>query len=160
MISDIKAMYHEVCIPEDDTDLQHFLWWPAGDLSQDIVEYRMTVRHFQDFFSSSPSCANYALQRTAEENCSKSSPEAVNSMLKNFYVDGALTSVASEDQAVKLYKDLTALCASGGFHLTKWTSNSHALPASISDHERAKDIRDLDLTHDALPMERAWGVLW
>lgn len=77
MISDIKSMYHQVRIPEDDTNLQRFLWWPAGDLSQDIVEYRMTVHIFR--VTSSPSCANYALRRTAEENRSKSSPEAVNS---------------------------------------------------------------------------------
>ncbi|KAL2099387.1 hypothetical protein ACEWY4_005867 [Coilia grayii] len=152
MTADIEAMYHQVRIPEDDTDLQRFLWWPAGDLSQDIVEYRMTVHIFGA--TSSPSCANYALRRTAEENRSKSSPEAVNSILKNFYVD-CLTSVASEAQADKLYKDLTALCASGGFNLTKWTSNNRALIASIPEHKRAKDIRDLDLTHDALPMERA-----
>ncbi|KAK0152982.1 hypothetical protein N1851_005349 [Merluccius polli] len=158
MVADIESMYHQVRIPEDDTDLQRFLWWPAGDLSQDIAEYRMVVHIFGA--TSSPSCANYALQRTAEENSSGSSPEAVNSILKNFYVDDCLKSVASTPQADQLYKDLTALCASGGFRLTKWTSNNRALLNSIPEQERPKDIRDLDLTHDALPMERTLGILW
>lgn len=158
MIADIEAMYHQVRIPEEDSDLQRFLWWPAGDLGQDITEYKMVVHVFGA--TSSPSCANYALRRTAEENRSKSSPETVDTILKNFYVDDCLKSVASEAQAFELYKDLTALCASGGFRLTKWTSNNRALLAWIPDHEKAKDIRDLDLTHDMLPMERALGVLW
>lgn len=82
----------------------------------------MTVHIFG--VTSSPRCVNYTLRRTAEENLSKSSHKAVNSVLKNFYVDDCLTSVASKAQAVKLYKDLTALCDSGGFRLTKWTSNN------------------------------------
>ncbi len=52
------------------------------------------------------------------------------------------------------------LCASGGFHLTKWASNSRALLTSIPEGERVKDARDLDLSKDALPVERALGVLW
>ena len=158
MIADVEAMYYQVRVPEDDTDLLRFLWWPAGDLSQNIAEYKMAVHLFGA--TSSPSCANYALRRTAEENRSKSSPDAVDTVLKNFYVDDCLKSVADGAQAVELCKDLTALCASGGFHLTKWTSNSRALLASVPDCERAKDVRDLDLSHDVLPTERALGVLW
>lgn len=156
--ADIEAMYHQVCVPDDDADLQRFLWWPAGDLNRDIAEYRMMVHIFGA--TSSPSCANYALRRTAEENRSKSSPEAVSTVLENFYVDDCLKSVATETQGMELYTDLTELCSGGGFHLTKWTSNSRALLSFIPEHERAKDVRDLNLNHDLLPMERALGVLW
>ena len=46
----------------------------------------------------------------------------------------------------------------GGFHLTKWTSNSRELLASIPKDERAKEVKDLDL--DKLPIERALGIQW
>ena len=88
IIADVEAMYYQVRVPEDDTDLLRFLWWPAGDLSQNIAEYKMVVHLFGA--TSSPSCANYALRRTAEENRIKSSPEAVDTVLKNFYVDDCL----------------------------------------------------------------------
>lgn len=32
--------------------------------------------------------------------------------------------------------------------------------ASIPEEERAKEVKDLDLDHDSLPVERALGVRW
>ncbi len=84
----------------------------------------------------------------------------LNATSVNFYVDDCLKSVPNHDQAVALYNNLTDLCASGGFHLTKWASNSRALLTSIPEGERVKDVRDLDLSKDAFPVERALGVLW
>lgn len=108
---------------------------------------------------SSPSVANFALRKTAEENHSKSSVEAINTFLKNFYVDDRLKSVLNYAQAIALYSDLTKL-VSGGFHLTKWASNSHSLLASVLEGERVEDGRNLDVSQDALPMKRELGVFW
>lgn len=110
--------------------------------------------------TSSASCANFALRRTAEDNKTWSSPEVVKTVLNNFYVDDCLKAVNNEEEAVTLKKNLTALCASGGFKLSKWTSNSRLLLQSIPQSERAKDVKNLDLAKDALPIERALGVLW
>lgn len=110
--------------------------------------------------TSSASCANFALRRTAEDNKTRSSPEVVKTVLNNFYVDDCLKAVNNEEEAVTLKKNLTALCASGGFKLSKWTSNSRLLLQSIPESERAKDVKNLDLAKDALPIERALGVLW
>ncbi|XP_067275485.1 uncharacterized protein [Pseudorasbora parva] len=110
--------------------------------------------------TSSPSCASNALRRTAEDAASKSTPEATQTVLKNFYVDDCLKSVATEEKAVALVREVMKLCSSGGFHLTKWVSNSRALLGSIPDHERAAEVKDLDLEHDELPVERALGMQW
>lgn len=110
--------------------------------------------------TSSSSCAGYALRRTAEDNKSSFSAEAVSTVLSNFYVDDLLKSVDTEDHAVHLYQELKALCAVGGFNLTKWTSNSRVVLASIPEAERAKEVKDLDLDIEDLPVERALGVRW
>ena len=62
IMADVEAMYHQVRVPKEDTDLLRFLWWPEGDLSQEIVEYKMVVHLFGA--TSSASCANFALKKT------------------------------------------------------------------------------------------------
>ena len=59
-----------------------------------------------------------------------------------------------------LTKDLIALCESGGFRMTKWSSNSREVMSSLPEQERAKEIKNLDLDRDELPMEKALGVDW
>jgi len=44
--------------------------------------------------------------------------------------------------------------------LTKWTSTSRFVLASIPEEDRVKDVRNIDLNHEALPVERALGVFW
>lgn len=158
LISDIEAMYHQVLVPDEDSDLLRFLWWPEGDLNQPLREYKMVVHLFGA--KSSPSCANYALRRTAEDGKETSSPEAVTTVLEHFYVDDCLVSTSDEKKATSLTKDLIALCASGGFHLAKWSSNSREVLSSLPEHERANEIKSLNLDRDELPMERALGVDW
>ena len=85
LISNVEAMYHQVRVPDEDSDLLRFLWWPQGDLSQPPREYKMVVHLFGA--KSSPSCANYALRQTAEGGKDRSSPEAVTTVLEHFYVD-------------------------------------------------------------------------
>ncbi|XP_053732091.1 uncharacterized protein LOC128765391 [Synchiropus splendidus] len=110
--------------------------------------------------SSTPSCASYALRRTAEDGKEWAAPEAVEAILNNFYVDDCLSTVSSDEHAVTLAKNLRNLCLSGGFHLSKWTSNSRALLTSIPEEDRVSGIQDLDLNKDQLPTERALGVQW
>lgn len=158
LMSDIEAMYHQVRVPPEDSDLLRFLWWPEGNLTKPLQEYKMVVHLFGA--TSSPSCANFALRKTAEDAKGNMAPAAVAAVLNNFYVDDCLLSVSDETQACALVRDLTALCESGGFHLTKWMSNRRVVLASIPETERAKEVKDLDLSHDALPEERVLGVTW
>lgn len=156
LMADIESMFYQVRIPDEDADLLCFLWWPGGNLNEPVEEYRMCVHLFGA--TSSPSCASYALRRTAQDAAATTSPEATQT--NNFYVDDCLRSVATEKGAVNLVKELTELCARGGFHLTKWVSNSTALLCSIPGDERAAEVKDLDLQQDELPVERALGVQW
>ncbi|XP_034530056.1 uncharacterized protein LOC117805434 [Notolabrus celidotus] len=141
-----------------DLDLLRFLWWPNGDHNQDLVDHRMVAHLFGA--ASSPSCASFALRKCAEDNRGQFSPKVIDTILRNFYVDDCLVSVGSEEEAVLLYQDLCAICAKGGFQLTKWVSNRRTVLAAVPREERSIEVKDLDLDSDILPMERALGVQW
>lgn len=90
--------------------------------------------------TSSPSCANFAVKKTAEDVTDDMAPLAVSAVQNNFYVDDCLLSASNENEACNMVKELTKLCASGGFHFTKWNSNSRIVLASIPETERASEI--------------------
>ncbi|KAJ8406749.1 hypothetical protein AAFF_G00296650 [Aldrovandia affinis] len=48
----------------------------------------------------------------------------------------------------------------GGFTLTKWTSHNRKVLMSIPEEQRAKETKNLDLSSEALPVERALGIQW
>ena len=45
-MADMKAMFYQVFVSEEQRDFLRFLWWPNGDLTAQIEEYRMTVHPF------------------------------------------------------------------------------------------------------------------
>ncbi|KAI3356203.1 hypothetical protein L3Q82_017185 [Scortum barcoo] len=158
MMADIESKFYQVRVPDTDADLLRFLWWPDGNLSAPLKEYRMAVHLFGA--TSSPSVASYALRRTAEDRKYMAAPEAVEAVLHNFYVDDCLKSAPTEDEAVALVKNLRDLCMKGDFNLTKWVSNSRKVLSSVPAENRATELKDLDLTHDNRPIERALDVQW
>ena len=102
---------------------------------------------------SSPSCASFALRRTATDNQDHFDEETVETVRKNFYVDDCLKSVQSEQDALRLTGQLRGLLAKGGFRLTKWLSNSRRVIESVPTSEIAGSVKNLDLVH--LLVERA-----
>ena len=43
LMADIEKMFYQVRVPQEDTDVLRYLWWPNGDTSKDLQEYRMKV---------------------------------------------------------------------------------------------------------------------
>ncbi|XP_077073702.1 uncharacterized protein LOC143724510 [Siphateles boraxobius] len=158
VMADVESMFHQVKVPPEDADLLRFLWWPDGDTSKELQEYRMEVHLFGA--TSSPSCASYALRRCAEDNKNMFDAAVVDTILNNFYVDDCLRSVATEQEAVRLFQDLKAICQTGGFRLTKWTTNNRNVLLSIPLEDRATEVKDFDLDQDSLAIKRALGVQW
>ena len=149
-------MFHQVHVRPSDCNALRFLWWPDGDLDREPEEYQMMVHLFGG--TSSPSCANFALKRTAEENKSDFDKQNIETVIHNFYFDDCLKSVTSEDAAVRLVNQLRELLARGGFNLTKWVSNSKKVIESVPEANRAAQVKNLEL--DQLPVERALGDQW
>lgn len=99
-------------------------------------------------------------RKTAEDNQANYPREVIQTVKENFYVDDCRKSVASEEEAAIMVRQLTTLCQKGGFTLKKWVSNSrHVLQAVPAEH-RATGLKDLDMDRDELPSERVLGLQW
>ena len=69
--------------------------------------------------NSSPGFCNYALRKRAIDNEVRYGEEAYLTLLRSFYVDYLLKSL---ETAVRLIRNVTAMCQAGGFNLTKFIS--------------------------------------
>ena len=156
VMGDVEAMFHQIKVPVEDRDVLRFLWYQDDDMTLTKV-YRFTVHPFGGVWS--PSCASYALRRAAldQETFNK---EIRDTVLRNFYLDDCLKSVETDQKASDLIKGLCEMLAQGGFRLTKWVSSSREVIETVPVEERAKDVKDLDLDKDQLPIQRALGVHW
>lgn len=156
--ADIEGMFLQVAVPKSQRDYLRFLWWPDGNLEREPEEFRMTVHLFGA--ASSPSCANYALHRTAEEYGNDFDAEVARTVQRNFYVDDLLKSSPTEESGVALACDVKELCSRGGFNLTKYSSNSIKLLEAVGREALIKPLKEVELCTVNLPVERALGVLW
>jgi len=158
-MGDIDSMFQQVRVTEDHRNYLRFLWWTNGDMSRDPEEYQMNVHLFGAV--SSPSCANFAVKRTADDFEEEVGEETANVLRKNLYnVDDCLRSEDCEEAATIRIHDVIKACAKGGFSLSKIISNKRRVLETIPNEKRSKAVKSLDLSHDNLPIERALGVQW
>ncbi|XP_070547949.1 uncharacterized protein [Ptychodera flava] len=143
---------------DGDRDLLRFLWWEDGDLDKDLVEYRMTVHLFGA--ASSPGCANFGLQRAADDGEREFGEEAARFIREDFYVDDGLKSLPSVSKAINLINDSTAICAKAGLKLHKWISNKREVLDAIPVEARAPSLTEVNTQIDHLPIERVLGMTW
>ena len=147
IMADIKAMFYQVLVPEEQQDVLRFIW--GGK------EYCLTRHVFGGTWS--PSAANYALHKTIADHGQDFSPITREAAMKGFYVDDLLLSVDSKEEAAQLCKELKALLALGGFNLTKWLSNDKEAIEEVPEDDRSEKQQH---TFEEPLAERALGVTW
>ena len=116
--ADIEGMFLKVGVFQSTNLPFVFLW--REDPTADVVVHQYTRHIFgaKDL----PTCANYALQRTAMDHQAMF-PDAESSVLEKFFMDDYLDSIEDPDVALKLSQELIILLALGGFKLTKFIGN-------------------------------------
>ena len=154
--ADVEAMFHQVRVKMEDADALRFLW-KDDMLSEDPADiYQMLVHIFGA--TDSPTCCNYALQRTARDNFTEFDALTVESVLRAFYVDDLLKSVHSVDDAIRLAKELMEMLKKTGFRLTKFLSNSKEVLGALPPSE-ISPAGTLQLDGEQ-NLQRALGIAW
>ena len=155
--ADVKDHFHRVRVSTEDADSLRFLWKDDIHSDDSPDTYQMLVHIFGA--KDSPACANYGLKRIARDNASDYDGLTVESALRNFYVDDLLKSVQTEEQGIKLSKELISMLKKGSMRLTKFLSNSKKVLDSIPESERSPSF-SLDFVDGEEKNERALGMAW
>ena len=127
-------MFLQVGVLPQDQPCLRFLW--REDPSTDVMVYQYTRHIFGA--KDSPTCANYALQRTAKDN-SRQYPDASQAVLEKFYMDDYLDSLDEPEKALKRAKELVELLMLGGFKLTKFLSSVPHLLDELDNSFKTND---------------------
>ena len=153
LTADVEAMFLQVKVPPADCKVLKFLWREKNTDPISVYEYG---RHIFGA-KSSPTCVNYALRQVGRD--SRDDNDMVAKLInRNFYMDDFVKSVASEDEAVEVYKCLRKSLADGGFQLTKWICNSEKVMERISPEDRSSA---LSKTFEAEPLAPSiLGLQW
>ena len=157
VVGDIERMFHQVLVDPEDRRYLRFLWWPEGDLTEESRVYQMNVHLFGA--ASSPSCAQFSLLQSAEEQKDDFNEEVRLLIERNFYMDDCLFAAPTVDEAARLIEQVSTLLRNREFNITKWITNDKSLLQTIPEANRAKlvDIKDGDSNFS---YQRVLGVLW
>ena len=155
--ADIEAMFHQVRVSPEDADALRFLWKEDITTDDPPDTYQMLVHIFGA--KCSPTCANYALQRTARDNYKKFNSLTYSTVINAFYVDDLLKSVESDAVAITLAKELKEMLKCGGFRLCKFTSNSPGVLAALPESD-VSSSSTISIGEEGEKVERALGIGW
>ncbi|XP_062714304.1 uncharacterized protein LOC134291053 [Aedes albopictus] len=148
---DIREMFHQVRIRQQDRSCQRFFW---KDESGNTAVFEMCVMTFGACCS--PSSAQFVKNLNAERFVAKY-PQAVEVIIKRHYVDDMLVSVKTEKEAVRMVEQVKYIHSQGGFEIRNWISNSSAVLRSLGEDD-AK-TKNLDLSSE-MATEKVLGLWW
>ncbi|XP_073956419.1 uncharacterized protein [Choristoneura fumiferana] len=133
--ADIIKMYRQVKVDEEDANYQRILW--RENPCDDFKEYKLLRVTFGT--SSAPYLAVKSLMQVAKDE-GHNYPLAVERVERDFYMDDLMSGCEHEDEAIEIYKQMTALLLKGGFELQKWTSNSESMIERIRQEQAGKEV--------------------
>lgn len=158
LTADVEQMFYCFVVREDDRDYLRYLWYEDNDISKNVVEYRMKVHVFGN--SPSPAVAIYCMRRAPQTGEQAYGSDARQYVERQFYVDDGLTSVATPEEAIDLLTRTKEMLAESNLRLHKVASNSSQVMEAFPVEDRAKELKDLDLGVDPLPLQRSLGLFW
>ena len=128
--ADIEGMFLQVGVLARDQISLRFLW--REDTTSDVVVHQYTRHIFGA--RDSPTCANFALRKTATDNMSTYT-QAAPVVNENFFMDDYLDSFENVTHAIKISRDLVSLLKLGGFNLTKFVSNADEITSAMNPED-------------------------
>ena len=155
--ADVKKMFYQIRLAEEDRDWHRFLWPDDGEKGFRI--FRWKVHPFGS--AASPCIAIYTIKEHARRH-REEFPRAAEMVIHSTLVDDNLDSVDSEQEAVQLIKDAQQLYARAGMKLRKIISSSSTVLASFGEEERSPtlDLASFCSKEEYVPLVKTLGVIY
>ncbi|XP_062557907.1 uncharacterized protein LOC134222769 [Armigeres subalbatus] len=150
---DIREMFHQVQIREQDRLSQCFLW--RDKPADDIQVFVMDVATFGS--TCSPVSAQFVKNLNAEQ-FSAVYPRATKAITKNHYVDDYLDSFETAKEAIEVVKQVKLVHSKGGFDIRNFLSNSAEVLQEIGT--TSKDANKELALERGENMESVLGMMW
>ncbi|XP_055613814.1 uncharacterized protein LOC129760233 [Uranotaenia lowii] len=153
---DIREMFHQMSVREEDRCAQLFLWRNSPD--QEIQTMVSDVAIFGA--TCSPAHSQYVKNLNAAKYA-KHYPEAADVVINSHYVDDCLKSVDTDEQAIELAQQVSEIHANGGFKIVNWMSSSKTVLNKLgeTDPSTIKTLR-FNTETGTNADERLLGMTW
>ncbi|XP_047996324.1 uncharacterized protein LOC125234163 [Leguminivora glycinivorella] len=152
--TDIRMMFRQILIAEEDRRFQLIFWRESPDLPLRV--YRLNTVTYG--MKSSPYLAIRTLRQLADDE-EMQFPAAAQLLRSSVYMDDILGGADSIEDAGKLKQELTDLLRSGGFEFSKWTSSSKEVLKDIEEEHLEKPRKIFD-NADGPSFYKILGVQW
>ncbi|XP_011859013.1 PREDICTED: uncharacterized protein LOC105556526 [Vollenhovia emeryi] len=117
LTGDIRKMYRQVLVHQDDRDYQRILW--RFDVDEPVQAFRLnTVTYGQASSTYLATRCIYELALEAQHNF----PMASRALMEQMYVDDILTGARNIEDATLLQEQIAKVLLTGGFETHKWCS--------------------------------------
>ena len=153
LVADLTEMFSQVTMAKQDRRYHHFLWRDL-DLSRPPKVYKATRLMFGD--RASPYLAQYVVRQHAEDN-RDNYPLAVAMILLQMYMHDIMTSLETDDEAMKARDQLRELLGKAGFKIRRWCSNK---PEVLRDVPMEDRVANVNIEESELLCMKALGVQW
>ena len=157
-VCDIKEMFLQFEIPAHQRDLLRILWFENNDLNGRILTFRL--KRLPYGLNCSMAIASLVLSLIAEANRTNASPETLQILSENFYVDDGLGCAEDEDDAERMAWELIEILKDSGLLVHKFISNSKTLMDKLDNNMLAPEVRNVDLSKEDIPNHKVLGVFW
>lgn len=150
--ADIEKMYRQIWIDPDDANLQRIVW--RWNKNEPIKDYTLLTDTYGT--ASAAYLAIKSLVQHAKNNL-QHYPRTAKAILRDFYVDNALSGAYTLNGAVDLQSEMIHVLKEAGFNLRKWAANVPELLQNIPEENR--DIK-FPISLNENDTVKTLGICW
>lgn len=148
--ANIKAMYRQIWIREEDRDLQRILW--RQDSKQPMQLYKLNTVTYGE--APAPYLAIRCLRQLAIKD--SQFPRAAAAIERDIYMDDVLTGERTKERAIALRQEISQILQRGSVFLRKWRLNDVKILEDLPQDDKIDELLKID-KKGAL---KTLGLLW